>query len=66
MLMVRPGELAFSLVQVERFLAVLAMAAQEGEVRYLWRPSLPDEADNFVYEAAYRRQPGDHRYPQCT
>ena len=64
--MLRRGELEFSPVQVERFLAALVIAAQEVEVRYLWRPSLPDEADNFVYEAAYRRQPGDHRYPQCT
>jgi uncharacterized protein len=26
-------------------------------VRYLWRPSLPDEADNFVYEAAFAASP---------
>ena len=33
------------------------MAAQEVEVRYLWRPNLPDEADNFVYEAAFAASP---------
>ena len=54
--MLRRGELEFSPVQVERFLAALVIAAQE--VRwYLWRPNLPDEADNFVYEAAFAASP---------
>jgi len=51
--MVRRRKLVFSLAQVERFLAAFVTAAQEVEVRYLWRPNLPDEADNFVYEAAF-------------
>lgn len=55
--MVRSGEVAFSRAQVERFLAALVMAAQEVEVRYLWRPNLPDESDNFVYEAAFAASP---------
>ena len=55
--MEKRGELAFSRVQIERFLAAFVMAAQEVEVRYLWRPNLPDEADNFVYEAAFAASP---------
>ena len=55
--MLRRGELEFSPVQVERFLAALVIAAQEVEVRYLWRPNLPDETDNFVYEAAFAASP---------
>lgn len=51
--MVRREELAFSRDQVERFLAALVTATQEVEVRYLWRPNLPDEGDNFVYEVAF-------------
>ena len=46
--MVRREELALSRDHVERFLAALVTATQEVEVRYLWRPNLPDEADNFV------------------
>jgi pyruvate-formate lyase-activating enzyme len=55
--MVRRGELVSSLAQVERLLAAFLTAAQEVEVRYLWRPNLPDEADNFVYEAAFAASP---------
>ena len=55
--MLRRGELAFSRSQVERFLAALVTAAEEVEVRYLWRPNLPDEGDNFVYEAAFAASP---------
>ena len=55
--MVRRGDLTFSLAQVEHFLAALVMAVEEVEVRYLWRPNLPDEADNFVYEAAFAVSP---------
>ena len=55
--MVRRGELAFSRSQVERFLAALVTAAEEVEVRYLWRPNLQDEGDNFVYEAAFAASP---------
>ena len=55
--MVRRGELIFSRDQVERLLAAFVTAAQEIEVRFLWRPNLPDEADNFVYEAAFAASP---------
>jgi hypothetical protein len=55
--MVRRGELVFSRDQVERLLAAFVTAAQEVEVRFLWRPNLPDEADNFVYEAAFAASP---------
>ena len=55
--MVMRGELAYSHDQVERLLAALVTAAQEVEVRYLWRPNLPDEGDNFVFEAAFAASP---------
>jgi len=55
--MVNRGELVFSQGQVERFLAALVTASEEVEVRYLWRPNLPDESDNFVYEAAFAASP---------
>jgi predicted nucleic acid-binding protein len=55
--MVRRGELAYSRDQAERLLAALVTAAQEVEVRYLWRPNLPDEGDNFVFEAAFAASP---------
>ncbi len=55
--MARRGELVFSQAQLERFLGALVAAAQEVEVRYLWRPNLPDEADNFIYEAAFAASP---------
>ena len=43
--MARRGELVFSQAQVERFLAALVAASEELEVRYLWRPNLPDKAE---------------------
>ena len=55
--MVRRGESAFSQDQLEHFLSALVTATEEVEVRYLWRPNLPDEADNFVYEAAFAASP---------
>jgi putative PIN family toxin of toxin-antitoxin system len=55
--MVRRGDLTFSREQVERFLAALVTVAQEVEVRFLWRPNLPDEADNFIYEVAFAASP---------
>jgi len=55
--MVRRGELAYSWDRVERFLAALVTASEEVEVRYLWRPNLPDEGDNFVFEAAFAASP---------
>ena len=55
--MVKRKELAFSQPQVESFLAALVTASEEVEVRYLWRPNVRDEADNFVYEAAFAASP---------
>lgn len=55
--MVTGRELEFSRDQVERLLAAIVTAAQEVEVRYLWRPNLADEGDNFVYEAAVAASP---------
>ena len=57
MRMVNRGELVFSSDRIERFQAALVSVAQEVEVRYLWRPNLPDEADNFVFEAAFAASP---------
>jgi predicted nucleic acid-binding protein len=55
--MVKGGELRYSWAQVERFLAALVTASEEVEVRYLWRPNLPGEGDNFIYEAAFAASP---------
>ena len=55
--MVKGGELRYTWTQVERFLAALVTASEEVEVRYLWRPNLPDEGDNFIYEAAFAASP---------
>jgi len=55
--MVRRGELAYSRDHVVRLLSALVTAAEEVEVRYLWRPNLPDEGDNFVFEAAFAASP---------
>ena len=49
--------MAYSQCQVGRLLAALVTAAQEVEVRYLWRPNLRDEGDNFVFEAAFAASP---------
>lgn len=38
--------------EVERVLARLVADADEIKVRYLWRPNLPDESDNFINEIA--------------
>ena len=43
--------------QVHRFLAALVGVAEEVLVRYLWRPNLRDENDNFVVEIALAASP---------
>ncbi len=43
--------------QVHRFLAALVGVADEVPVRYLWRPNLRDENDNFVVEIAVAASP---------
>lgn len=51
------GEIAYSWRRIERLLAALAGVSEEVEVRYLWRPNLPDESDNFVFEVAFAASP---------
>lgn len=46
-----------SIQQVEVFLAKLVERATEIDVRYLWRPNLHDEGDNFVLEIAIAAWP---------
>jgi uncharacterized protein len=55
--MVKDGELKYSWARTERVLAALVTVSEEVEVRYLWRPNLPDEKDNFIYEAAFAASP---------
>jgi putative PIN family toxin of toxin-antitoxin system len=55
--MAKDRDLIYSRGQVEQFLAALVTASEEVEVRYLWRPNLPDERDNFIYEAAFAASP---------
>ena len=48
-------ELAWA--DVELVLAHLVASAHDVEVRYLWRPNLKDEADNFILEIAVAAWP---------
>ncbi len=72
--MVRRSELVYSATQIERFLAALVTVTEEVEVRYLWRPNLRDEGDNFVFEIAFAASPAtivthnvrDFRRPQIS
>lgn len=50
-----PGALTYP--EIERVLARLVADADEIAVRYLWRPNLRDEADNFIYEIAVAAAP---------
>ncbi len=43
--------------RAQRLLAALVMIAQEVTVRFLMRPHLPDEDDNFIYELAFAASP---------
>ena len=47
--------LAFS--EVEIVMAQLVASAAEVDVRYLWRPNLKDEGDNFILEIAVAAWP---------
>lgn len=47
----------FTFSEVERVLARLVADADEVKVRYLWRPNLPDEGDNFIIEIAVAAAP---------
>jgi predicted nucleic acid-binding protein len=46
-----------SFADVELVLAHLVISAATVDVRYLWRPNLPDEGDNFVMEVAIAAWP---------
>ncbi len=43
--------------EIELVLAHLVSSAMEVNVRYLWRPNLVDEADNFILEIAVAAWP---------
>ena len=51
------AKLVYSETEIERLLAVLVARAEEVTVRYLWRPNLRDEKDNFLLEIAVAAQP---------
>jgi hypothetical protein len=51
------AEIGFSETDLDRFLAALITVARDVDVRYLLRPNLPDEADNFIYEIAFAASP---------
>lgn len=51
------GELLVDWERAERLIAALVGAGEAVDVRYLWRPNLRDEGDNFVYEIAFAASP---------
>ena len=51
------ARLIYTPAQIERILAALVGVAEEVTVRFLWRPNLLDEGDNFVVEIAVAAQP---------
>jgi putative PIN family toxin of toxin-antitoxin system len=55
--MARRRDLVHSRDQIERFLAAFVAVVEEVEVRWLWRPNLPDEGDNLIYELAVAASP---------
>jgi predicted nucleic acid-binding protein len=52
---IEEGGVTFS--DAERVLTRLVADADEIDVRYLWRPNLRDEGDNFIYEIAVASSP---------
>ena len=50
-------KLVYAESEIERLLAALVARAEEITVRYLWRPNLRDEKDNFLLEIAVAAQP---------
>ena len=46
------AELVFTEEEVDRLLDILCAAAVRSNVFFLWRPTLPDPADDFVLELA--------------
>lgn len=51
------GDAQLTWSEIEIVLAHLVASAQEIEVRYLWRPNLKDEGDNFIMEIAMAAWP---------
>lgn len=51
------AETGLAWADVELVLAHLVASAHDAEVRYLWRPNLKDEADNFILEIAVAAWP---------
>ena len=51
------AHLIYTPAQIERVIAALVGVAEEVNVRFLWRPNLLDEGDNFVVEIAVAAQP---------
>ena len=51
------AETGLAWADVELVLAHLVASAHDVEVRYLWRPNLKDEADNFILEIAVAAWP---------
>jgi predicted nucleic acid-binding protein len=51
------AETGLAWADIEVVLAHLVASAQEVEVRYLWRPNLKDEGDNFILEIAVAAWP---------
>ena len=50
-------EIPYQSRDIDRFLAALIGVAELIDVRYLLRPNLPDESDNFVMEIAFAASP---------
>ena len=51
------AETGLAWADIELVLAHLVASAHEVEVRYLWRPNLKDEGDNFILEIAVAAWP---------
>ena len=51
------SDLVFNCDEVEEILAGLCAVSSESKVRFLWRPNLKDEGDNFLIEIAFTFQP---------
>ena len=51
------AETGLAWADIEVVLAHLVAGAHEVEVRYLWRPNLKDESDNFILEIAVAAWP---------
>lgn len=50
-------ELVFNQQEIEEIMGGLCAIAEESNIRFLWRPNLKDEGDNFLIEIAFTFQP---------